>query len=233
MGRETKILLAILGLLAGVFMGVVSLKLFVPRPPVGTGPDVHVESEPLPLVDPPSFAAPFFEPPPIDSPLVANDDPYAARSSRFASSPSVEDVPSPSAFVIPAAYESAGDVPVRPIEPLATEHDTPVPIEPPAAAVMPAPIDLPARTMAPPYDPEPVIMSPPYGPVQGGTYEARDGDSWWSLAEQAYGDGRLYRALYAWNRSRDPRVSLVPGTRLDIPAAAQLGAAWSMLLPND
>jgi nucleoid-associated protein YgaU len=61
----------------------------------------------------------------------------------------------------------------------------------------------------------------------------RDGDSWWSLAEAAYGDGRLYRALYAWNRSLNERVSLVPGTTLDIPPEAKLGAAWSTLLPTD
>ncbi|NBX30334.1 hypothetical protein EBR04_07830 [bacterium] len=39
MGRETKILLGLLGLLAGVFVGVLSMKLFVPRPPDGAGPD--------------------------------------------------------------------------------------------------------------------------------------------------------------------------------------------------
>jgi nucleoid-associated protein YgaU len=62
---------------------------------------------------------------------------------------------------------------------------------------------------------------------------ARDGDSWWSLAERAYGDGRLYRALFAWNRTIDPRVSLTPGTRLEIPPAATLRTAWPALLPRD
>jgi nucleoid-associated protein YgaU len=62
---------------------------------------------------------------------------------------------------------------------------------------------------------------------------AQAGDSWWSLAERAYGDGRLYRALFAWNRMIDPRVSLVPGTRLEIPPAAKLGASWPGLLPRD
>jgi nucleoid-associated protein YgaU len=69
--------------------------------------------------------------------------------------------------------------------------------------------------------------------VPGDTYVTREGDSWWSLAEAAYGDGRLYRALYAWNRSLNERVSLVPGTSLDIPPEAKLGAAWSTLLPTD
>ena len=35
-------------------------------------------------------------------------------------------------------------------------------------------------------------------PVPGETYVTQPGDSWWSLAERAYGDGRLYRAIFAW-----------------------------------
>ena len=58
MGRETKFLLALLGLLAGVFLGVVSMKLFVPRPPAGAGPDVHADiatAEAQALVEPPEL----------------------------------------------------------------------------------------------------------------------------------------------------------------------------------
>lgn len=226
MGRETKILLAILGLLAGVFMGVVSLKLFVPRPPAGTGPDVHVESEPLPLVDPPSLEAPSFETPAMD-----HDHPYATRSSRFAAPAGAgpqNPVVAPASYEVPAELTapSADDPSAEPVPSL-------LPIDPPAVPVMSVPIEPPARSLSPPSDHEPVVTSPPNGPIQGGTYETRDGDSWWSLAEHAYGDGRLYRALYAWNRSLDSRVSLVPGTHLDIPPAAKLGAAWSTLLPTD
>jgi len=61
---------------------------------------------------------------------------------------------------------------------------------------------------------------------------AQDGDSWWSLAETVYGDGRFYRALFAWNRAVDPRVSLVPGTPLDLPAPERLRAAWPALVPG-
>ena len=57
------------------------------------------------------------------------------------------------------------------------------------------------------------------------------GESWWSLAEQAYGDGRLYRALFAWNRVLDPRVALAPGTVLEIPPLPKLEAAWPKLMP--
>ena len=44
MGRESRFMLALLGLLAGVFVAALSLKLFVPRPPRGTGPDIHMTS---------------------------------------------------------------------------------------------------------------------------------------------------------------------------------------------
>ena len=42
-----------------------------------------------------------------------------------------------------------------------------------------------------------------------GDYVVQTGDSWGALADRAYGDGRLYRALFAWNRARDPRVRQV------------------------
>ena len=58
MGRETKLLLGLLATLAGVFMGVLSMKLLVRRPPPGAGPDVHVDfaaTEPADLVEPPQY----------------------------------------------------------------------------------------------------------------------------------------------------------------------------------
>jgi nucleoid-associated protein YgaU len=51
------------------------------------------------------------------------------------------------------------------------------------------------------------------------------------LAAAAYGDGRFYRALFAWNRAVDPRIALAPGTRLEIPPRPRLEAAWPRLLP--
>jgi 5'-nucleotidase len=71
----------------------------------------------------------------------------------------------------------------------------------------------------------------PVAPVEG-SHLVVNGDSWWTLAERAYGDGRLYRALYAWNRTLDPRVALLPGTRLDIPPVERLTAAWPGLVPT-
>jgi 5'-nucleotidase/UDP-sugar diphosphatase len=71
---------------------------------------------------------------------------------------------------------------------------------------------------------------PPPSPLAGG-HVAQPGDTWWSLAERAYGDGRLYRAVYAWNRARDPRITLAPGTPLQIPPLADLTAAWPHLMP--
>ncbi len=212
MGRETKILLALLGLLAGVFMGVVSLKLFVPRPPTGTGPDIHAASEPLPLVDPPSLDPPSFNPPSFKPPAVAQEDAYAARSSRFGTPAPVEP-PQAELAVVPVSFDHVVAPP-----PAIEEPPTAPPLFEAPAPTPPAAVPL---------------TAPRGGPAPGGIYVTHDGDSWWSLAEEAYGDGRFYRALYAWNRSLDPRVSLVPGTRLDIPPVAKLGAAWPALLPTD
>ncbi len=227
MGRETKILLTLLGLLVGVFMGVVALKLFVPRPPEGTGPDIDMASEPLPLVEPPALDPPSMDPPtvspPSQLPAVVNADPYAGRSSRFGvPAESAMEAPPRDLAVVPISYEHVVEPSASPEIPSAAE-------QPPSLPPPPA--------LAEPYRPTPPAafqMPPPRtGPVAGETYVTRDGDSWWSLAEAAYGDGRLYRALYAWNRSLNERVSLVPGTSLDIPPEAKLGAAWSTLLPTD
>jgi nucleoid-associated protein YgaU len=97
-------------------------------------------------------------------------------------------------------------------------------------ATTPAPLAAPAAAAAP-------VAATSYVPAAmpataGGTYVAAAGDSWWSLAERTYGDGRLYRALYAWNRAIDPRVSLVAGTPLQLPTRAQLATAWPRLVPR-
>lgn len=199
MGREAKLLLGLLATLLGVFVGVLSMKLLVPRPPAGAGPDIHADvatTDSRDLVEPPHLAADL-APPPEPSPapppaaIVAHEpeglpagagpvadaarDPFVARAS----------------FAQPAAEEPA----------FATAEFTPA------------------------------VSPPPPAPAQGSAYVAAAGDSWWSLAERVYGDGRIYRALFAWNRGLDPRVSLVPGTPIDLPPRDRLEAAWPALLP--
>jgi 5'-nucleotidase/UDP-sugar diphosphatase len=222
MGRETKILLALLGLLVGVFFGVVSMKLFVPRPPAGTGPDVHADiatAEAQALVEPPEFGPPPASavdiatrptpPPPADS--LPADDPYAGRTSGFgADAPPAEGQRDP--FVTQASFAAEEPAAAPSAPDLLPPHQA---------------LPLPAEPLVPPDQPQPPL------PAAGDVYLAQPGDSWWSLAERAYGDGRLYRALFAWNRTIDPRVTLTPGTRLEIPPAAKLGAAWPALLPRD
>jgi hypothetical protein len=236
MGRETKFLLALLGLLAGVFVGVVSLKLFIPRPPAGVGPDVHTDiaaTEAQDLVEPPALAPPpaRFEPPAID--------PYAGRSSGFGGGDGAGESASPGdPLVVPASFEAA--VPLSAAAPddlLPPPRELPVemPDEPGtgeavpgrASSVEPPPLDTPPAVPAP-LTPPPA----PATPIPGTGYLTQPGDSWWSVAERAYGDGRLYRGLFAWNRVLDPRVTLAAGTRLEIPTAAQLGAAWPALMPR-
>ena len=94
--------------------------------------------------------------------------------------------------------------------------------EAPDAGVDPPPA-LPAR------DPFAAPSPPPRPQPVAGDYLVQAGDSWWDVAQRAYGDGRLYRALYAWNRVRDPRIALTPGTRLDVPPLDRLRTAWPRL----
>lgn len=238
MGRETRLLLALLGLLVGVFLGVVSLKLFVPRPPAGAGPDVHADiasAEAQDLVEPPDLL-----PPAAAAPAVRDLD--GGQTSRFAAAERAE-LPPADPFVRPASFESLAKAELQP--------------EPPPAAVMAEPADLlpPPRVPpsvlpdATPDGPVPFAADPPPTPPPPAAFEpqapsqaaalpdshhvAEPGDSWWSLAEKAYGDGRLYRALFAWNKALDPRVSLAPGTRLEIPPVTRLAATWPGLVPQD
>jgi nucleoid-associated protein YgaU len=204
MGRETKILLGLLATLAGIFVGVLSMKLLVPRPPDGAGPDVHADvaaTEPHDLVEPPQLV-------PADALLASTPaEPATTPAPRFEAAAKGHAV-SPMAhdpFVARALLEQA-DTPLAPDD-----------SGPPAELLSPAVAAAYARA-----EPSPAV---------GSTYVTRPGDSWWSVAERSYGDGRFYRALFAWNRAIDPRVSLVPGTSIEVPPAERLQNAWPALLP--
>lgn len=210
MGREKKILLTMLCLLSGTFVGVLSAKLLVPRPPIGAGPDIHADTVVAAgheLVEPPALSArppAAFEPaadavammPPADA-----TEPVAESAESFAAPP-------PAAQSDPPVTQAAFDEPVVTGESVGAR-------DPAGDAVSDS--GLPAAAAS---------------PVPVGVYVTVAGDSWWSLAERVYGDGRLYRALFAWNRSIDPRVSLVPGTRLDLPQRQRLEAATPRLVPD-
>jgi nucleoid-associated protein YgaU len=252
MGRETKILLALLATLAGVFLGVLSMKLLVPRPPVGAGPDVHIDSasaEPHELVDPPSLSPPSPGPAAADAGFAAANPQAPAR---YAEGPLNTDsgdlLPPPMPLDAPTSAPPA-------TMPQAAARSDDQPMPPPASPAVPLrhdPFVAPAGLQMPITQPDgtqPAGMrpsavqpsgmqlneaTPPAAPLpvpSVAAYVANAGDSWWDLAERAYGDGRLYRALFAWNRVIDPRVSLTPGTRLEIPPRAKLEVAWPKLMP--
>ncbi|MFM8954016.1 MAG: LysM peptidoglycan-binding domain-containing protein, partial [Planctomycetaceae bacterium] len=245
MGRETKILLGLLGLLAGVFGGVLSMKLFVPRPPDGAGPDIHSSHEFVEtqqVVEPPALAPrawDFAAAPPLVSDHTAT---------IAAVAPVAAEEPSPTATAARAPDQEPAPQPAVSDDLLGPQPEA-LTAEPPRSrfAVQPVAALEPAEP-PPARDPfvartaweEPVAAVPldappaaPAGPpvVAGSRHSVRPGDSWWSLAEQAYGDGRLYRALFAWNRVLDPRVALAPGTVLEIPSLPKLEAAWPKLMP--
>lgn len=198
MGRETKFLLAVLGVLGGAFVGVLSMKLLVPRPPAGAGPDVDPQEQIVAthdIVEPPAL-----EPRANTSAFTAKRDPFVART----------------AFAEPAAT----------IDPLpAAPREEPADLLPPAAYS--------ARGASVPLASEARGASVPLASTTpiAGAHVTAPGDTWWSIAERAYGDGRFYRALYAWNRRLDPRVSTAPGTQLEIPPQPKLAAAWPRLMP--
>jgi 5'-nucleotidase len=252
MGRETKILLALLATLAGVFLGVLSVKLLVPRPPVNVGPDVTTDLAGTgmnELVDPPSLSprlpgpAPF-EPAPamIDSAATASAaadslPPSRDGESRFAggSSPLLPAPPpfEPDATVSRAATAQNAAIDSGPFEAPSSSAVPPPPLRDPFVA--PAGLDMPVtrpdlQGEAEP-SPQPLTQSQPLPAAVA--YVANAGDSWWDLAERAYGDGRLYRALFAWNRVLDSRITLAPGTRLEIPTRSKLEAAWPKLMPAE
>jgi len=251
MGRETKILLALLATLAGVFLGALSMKLLVPRPPVGAGPDVHIDganAESHELVDPPSLSPPSPGPAAVDSGFAAANPQAPARYDEGPLNTDSGDLlPPPMPLDAPAAAPPA-------TMPQATARSDDQPMPPPASPAVPLRHDAfvaPAGLQMPITQPsamqpsgmQPSGMQPPVNegilpaepmPVPSvAAYVANPGDSWWDLAERAYGDGRLYRALFAWNRVIDPRVSLTPGTRLEIPPRARLEAAWPKLMPAE
>ena len=255
MGREAKLLLAVLGLLTGVLAGVVSMKLFVPRPPAGAGPDIQgalAATEVQDLVEPPSLSLASrddFDSTPATT-LPASRFTPSSQPPAEAAWPEKQSVRDP--FVSSASFEvsttAASDAPAdllppADVEPSRTPEEPAPPVEPPPTAFAgaspafgtePAAFNAaPPAFVAAPLTAAPLPSSRYEEPQAAGPgeYVARPGDSWWSLAERTYGDGRLYRALFAWNRARDPRISLVPGTRLELPPADQLATAWPNLMP--
>jgi len=239
MGRETKILLALLATLAGVFLGVLSMKLLIPRPPVGAGPDVHVdvasagENE---LVEPPSLSPPSPGPAALE-PAFAEANP--PPPSRYAES---EPANEPGDLLPPPVPLAAPSVVVATEVPTTAMTDSSGPVSQPGIAaaaprrdpfVAPTGFEMEHPQSLPPQNPPPQNMSPTDSLPAAVVYVANPGDSWWDLSERAYGDGRLYRALFAWNRVIDPRVSLAPGTRLEIPPRSKLEAAWPKLMPTE
>ena len=228
MGREKKMLLALLSVLACAFVGVLLTKLLVPRPPTGAGPDVHAEDSAAKshdLVEPPAFSS--------RGGSESNTSFVESRSRRTTSDFGGG----------PRLSNSAGEASAQAASPqfeltkqeLTKQELTKQELTKEDPFVRPAALEQPVSAAT--LDAVPVIPAGPSGPpsrstgvAAGSWYVAAVGDSWWSLAERAYGDGRLYRALFAWNRVLDPRVSLAPGTRLEIPPQSRLESAWPKLV---
>ena len=297
LGRETKILLALLGTLSSGFVGVLGSKLFVPRPPNGAGPDVHLparDHDEGPIVDPPSFAklersmfsatdsasesaadgtesaddggpasgdasASLLEPPsflPSDpaAEMVGGDTGLEDSSGDLGPSDDPESRFPRSSFGVVEEGEDAGsdlgsgDTSVDGAfnaegDALAdgSAGDTAVSFD---SMAMTEPDGTPARFGSTAAEttfggggdlgvPAAFLPPPDALPIAAGSHVVNTGDTWWSIAERAYGDGRLYKLLFAWNREIDPRVSLAVGTQLEVPPLNSLSTAHADLLPKD
>jgi nucleoid-associated protein YgaU len=276
MGREPFILLAGLGLLAGGFVGVLSMKLLSPRPPLGAGVDIHdaaAIATPAEIVEPPALTRPVGQPVATEPVAQAagiepsSPDRYAAVSSGFSDAGNVAESnptavvtadapPAPSApprdpFAGSSRFDDAAAMIEEPsvgepqrLDPIAADDARPLeaaaaPGEPAHPDLLPPPSAVVAADLSAPHDtrvmaaavmPNPTGQAPRHEVTR---YVAAAGDSWWSLAERMYGDGRYYRALFAWNRAVNPRVSLVPGTPLELPPLSKLAVAWPALVPDE
>lgn len=259
MGRESKFLLSLLGLLAGIFVTALALRLLIPRPPEGTGPDIHTMTfnpfsetvSPPDLTPRPENNSPqqertvsdveqkqprfpnieaSFEPSYVQTqtnelplPAIKLDTPPTLEPVNKTLSP---DVQAPDAERFPnVEHQNAApwqtEEAIQPFPEASTKSvdsvNSQLPLQPPPIAN-----SLPQRSITKPIK----KLSP------GMLYDVQEGDSWWQLAESAYGDGRYYRSLFAWNKTLQPRVSLSPGTTLEIPQMNQLQLAWPRLIPS-
>ncbi len=67
-----------------------------------------------------------------------------------------------------------------------------------------------------------------------GKYIVKHGDSYWSIAQELYGDGRFFRALFEHNRSRLVEFeNLDAGTEINAPAVDLLIIRYPDLCPPD
>ena len=81
--------------------------------------------------------------------------------------------------------------------------------------------------------PEPVAVKPAKtNPMQ--SYVVKAGDSYWAIAQNVYGDGRYFRALFQHNQSQQVSFeNLDPGTELFTPSVDILLVRYPELCPAD
>ncbi len=260
MGRESKFLLSLLGLLAGIFVTALALRLLIPRPPEGTGPDIHtITFNPFSeTVSPPELTPRPENNSPQQETIVSNLEQKQPRFPNIEASfePSyvqtqTNELPLPAIKLNTAPTLKPVNKPLPPDaqDPDAdkfpnVEHQTAAPWHT-EEAVQPVPevstksvVSVNSQVAPQPLPsanslPQTSATKPPKTLSPGMLYDVQEGDSWWQLAESAYGDGRYYRSLFAWNKTLHPRVSLSPGTVLEIPQMNQLQLAWPRLIPSE
>jgi nucleoid-associated protein YgaU len=147
---------------------------------------------PLPETGPQFAAAPLPSANQLAPPPFGDFSPAAAEPlTRSSSSPAADQLVKPVAF-------DASSPTASPAAPIGTAEPT-------------APLSLPSFDQ-----PSPTAAAPAEYP----TRLTREGDTWWSLAQELYDDGQLFRELYAHNQDRVQSYDRIPtGTEIVCPPA--------------
>jgi len=122
---------------------------------------------------------------------------------------------------------------IEPAKPLSTFGQPPAAAEPDAA--IPRLPKLPEQSLNDLRSPEspsaPAVKTVAF---ESAAWEVKKGDSFWSIAQSNYGDGRFFRALYEQNRQSVPGFeNLTEGVSLELPTVDQLVKRYPDLCPSD
>ncbi|MGB1930402.1 MAG: hypothetical protein ACPIA2_07295 [Mariniblastus sp.] len=75
-------------------------------------------------------------------------------------------------------------------------------------------------------------LKPIDGPSSLRIYKTEPGDTYWTISQKIYEDGRYFRALFRHNEVKHPEYKLVPGLELNTPVKSELERMWPAECPR-